>query len=111
MNRRLEYLERRLDRLINRLERIEIKLEKISKPIYSPYYTSIPEVKEIEKTSVMLIRLKPDEVQFIQEVTREIKENHPKEIDVDKIDKALNMLDKACPKETNLRYIELYIRL
>jgi len=70
----------------------------------------VREVERLSKAYAITNPLKSDEVRFILEVMREIREKDPKEIDLSKLDKILEIADRLLRKEGTREAAELWFK-
>jgi len=125
--RRLEEVERRLSSHEDRFERLESRMVEVVHAVHAHLvdfmalkglFTAEERdylLRGVERiTAVRAARanpLSPEEAQFILEVVRELREKPAKEVDISKLDKALEIADKWFKREGVYEAMKLWMNL
>jgi hypothetical protein len=127
LERRLEGVERRLEEAERRLEGVESRMVEVVRAVHAHLvdfmalkglFTAEERdylLRGVERiTAVRAARanpLSPEEAQFILEVVRELREKPAKEVDISKLDKALEIADKWFKREGVYEAMKLWMNL
>jgi hypothetical protein len=127
LERRLEGVERRLEEAERRLEGVESRMVEVVRAVHAHLvdfmalkglFTAEERdylLRGVERiTAVRAARanpLSPEEAQFILEVVRELREKPAKEVDISKLDKALEIADKWFKREGVYEAMKLWMDL